>query len=622
MRYFAGSALVLAVVVFAAYAPVLENGFVYFDDNVYITENIRVRQGLTWDNAAWAFTAFDAANWHPLTWLSHLLDVTLFGLNPAGHHAVSLLLHVLAALLLFGALRCATGRLWPPALAAALFALHPLHVESVAWASERTDVLSAVFWFAALWAYVCYARRPGLLRYAQVALFFALGLMAKPMLVTLPLVLLLLDFWPLGRRSEPNNTVPFLLAEKIPLFALSLASAVITIIAQQQAIAGFGRIDAGARLTNAAVSYGTYLWQTIWPAGLSVYYPHPHEPRIAGAIVAALVCAAATASCAVFSRQKRYLLTGWLWYLVTLLPVIGIIQAGDQAHADRFTYLPLTGIFLMAAWGAGDLAAARPALKKPLALAAAALLVCMGVMTHRTASFWKDDLTLFGRAVAVVPGNYPMKVKLGDALFSQGKNDEAMREFRESLAIRPSGYAYAGIGAVFQKKGVADSALACYRKALALNPGITSALLNAGKMLMRRGAFDEAEKLLRKAVAREPALAEARQELGNILALQGKYAAAADEYRHSLRSGRNSITLLNLGACLAALGRQEEAAAFYEESLALGPRNAEARYGYAIVLADLGRKTEALDQLRQAMDLDPENGEIRKFYATLTADKR
>jgi tetratricopeptide (TPR) repeat protein len=623
---------------------------------VHITENTRVRQGLSWDNAVWACSTFHTGTWHPLTWFSHMLDVEMFGLNPAGHHGVNLLLHCIAALLLFGFLRSATGQCRSPALVAALFALHPLHVESVAWAAERKDVLSAVFWFAALWAYTSYARRPCFGRYSAVLAFFALGLMAKPILATLPFVLLLLDFWPLGRRPEERNTVPFLLAEKIPLFALGLASAIITLVAQHEAIGGLTRTGIGARAANAAVSYIIYIWQMVWPAGLAVYYPIPLQPPVTRAAAAALALVSATAAVLWAGRRKPYLVTGWFWYIVTLIPVIGIIQAGDQSHADRCTYLPLTGLFIMAAWAADGRMTSTPVLKRSYLSVAVSTLVVLGILTHTTVSYWENDLTLFGRAVAAVRGNYPMKVKLGDALNARGKTAEAMREFRESLAIRPSAYAYAAIGAVYQTKGELEQALEYYHKALAVKPGIRSAFLNAGKILVRLGRFDEAgalmreatatdpswcdaylllgqsliaagrleegENAFRQAVALEPARTEARQGLGNALALRGDYAAAAEEYRKDLRSGRNSLTLANLGACLSALGRKEDAVDAYRESLAREPENAETRYGLAIVLADLGRKAEAMEELRQAMSLAPQNGEIRELFQTLSGDSR
>ena len=403
------------------------------------------------------------------------------------HHFANLLFHILGTLLLFGFLRYTTGRLWTGAFVAALFALHPAHVESVAWAAERKDVLSAAFWFATMWSYAFYARRPGVGRYAMVFILFALGLMAKPMLVTLPLVLLLLDWWPLERLAMNGRSVGRLAAEKLPLLIMAGAAAIITIVAQQEAIAGFSRLSFATRISNAFVSYCIYIGQALWPSDLAVFYPHPGIPLDAEALFGAMLLTTVTVATLRAGKQLKYLTTGWLWFLVTLVPVIGIVQVGDQAHADRYTYLPLVGLFIMAAWGTADIVKVKPAVKQAMVTAALIVVVIMGCITYMTTGYWKDDVSLFGHAAAVTRNNYQMKIKLGNALSAIGRDDEALKQLEGSLRIKPWGYTYSDIGALYQKKGQLEWALEYYQKALAMDPEIRSAVLNSGKTLLQFG---------------------------------------------------------------------------------------------------------------------------------------
>jgi protein O-mannosyl-transferase len=395
-----GGALALLTVL--AFLPSLGNGYVILDDPLYVTANREVRQGITLEGAAWALTANVANNWHPLTVLSHMLDVEVFGLPPVGHHLTSLLLHLAGVLLLFEALRRMTGAAYRSALVAALFAVHPTRVESVAWISERKDVLSGLFWMLALLAYLGWVRRPSAGRYLLVTLALALGLAAKPMVVTLPCVLLLLDFWPLGRRGLRG-----LIVEKIPLFALSAASSVVTLHYQRTSMAPLDVLPWDLRLANAAVSYVSYLGKAFLPRNLAVFYPFPMEIpawKTAGAV---LLLALVTALAVWRARKSPWLLVGWLWFLGTLVPVIGLVQVGRQAMADRYTYLPFVGLFLAVVWGTAEWAERRGALRPVLGALAVLAILGLAGMTRAQTRHWRDGVTLFRHALAVT-GNNPL----------------------------------------------------------------------------------------------------------------------------------------------------------------------------------------------------------------------
>jgi len=361
----------LIAVTIAAYWGVWKNDFVRFDDDEYVLENPHIADGLTPEGIRWAFTTVYASNWHPVTWLSHMLDVNMFGMWAGGHHLSSLLIHLLNTLLLFGFLMSATRRLWPSTVVAALFAIHPIHVESVAWVSERKDVLSCLFWIATMWAYLQYVRKPRWPRYFAVVVLFALGLMSKPMLVTLPLVLLLLDYWPLARfepASQGDGLRPSgshmlrILLEKAPLMALSVCSAVITLAAQRGAVTKLDTVNMGPRLTNVIISYGRYIGKMFWPSKLTVFYPFVHKAHYLAAFCILLFLAAVTVWVLYRGSSSKYLVTGWFWYLITLMPVIGLVQIGAQSHADRYTYIPLIGIFIIIAYGIAQMLGQRPRL--------------------------------------------------------------------------------------------------------------------------------------------------------------------------------------------------------------------------------------------------------------------
>jgi len=421
----------LALLTLAAYLPTFHNGFVNLDDGFYVTGNPRVREGITRASVAWALTANVANNWHPLTLLSHLLDVQLFGLDPAGHHTTSLLLHLANTLLLFAVLRGMTGTLWRSAAVAALFAVHPAHVESVAWVAERKDVLSALFWILAMAAWTSYARRPSLGRYLLVALMMGLGLMAKPMVVTLPFSLLLLDVWPLERISLGWKR---LVAEKLPLLALSAAASLVTLRYQQTSLAPLDLVPWSLRLANAAVSYATYLGKLLLPRNLAVFYPIPLAIPIWQVAGAAALLAALTALAVWKARRAPWLLVGWLWFLGTLVPVIGLVQVGRQAMADRYTYIPSIGLFMAIVWGIAGLARER---RMILAVASAAVIALLAVGTWTQTGYWRDSVTLYRHALAVTRGNYVAHVGLAKALVAKRDWEGAEEQYRAALALRP-----------------------------------------------------------------------------------------------------------------------------------------------------------------------------------------
>jgi protein O-mannosyl-transferase len=429
----------LALLTLFAFLPVLGNGFVLLDDAVYVTGNARVNQGLTGESLSWVWSANVGNNWHPLTVLSHMLDCQIFGLEPAGHHLTSLLLHLANVLLLFEVLRRMTGAAWPSAAAAALFAIHPLHVESVAWVAERKDVLSTCFWILAMGAYTLYVRRPSTGRYLLVALAMVLGLMAKPMVVTLPLALLLLDVWPLGRlRLEPGwgRRLARLAIEKLPLLGLSAAASVITLQYQTTSLVALEVLPWRFRLANAAVSYATYLGKTLLPRNLAVFYPIQFAISPWKAWGAAALIAALTALVVWRMRKSPWLLVGWLWFLGTLVPVIGLIQVGRQAMADRYTYIPSIGLFLAVCWELRSLAGSRKR-RAALAAAAVAAILALTAATRQQVRHWSDSISLFRHAVEVTHDNYVARLGLAKALAWRGDWTGAAEQYRAVLVLRP-----------------------------------------------------------------------------------------------------------------------------------------------------------------------------------------
>jgi len=513
-------ALALAALIALVYAPVRHYGFVDLDDPQYVSENPFVANGLTWTGVKWAFTSIHASYWLPVIWLSHMLDVQLYGLNAGGHHITNVILHAANSILLFVVLHRTTGAFGRSAFVAALFAIHPLHVESVVWVTERKDVLSTLFLLLTVWTYVEYVRQPSRSRYVMALVFFLLGLMSKAMLVTLPFMLLLLDVWPLGRLAIANwrlspaqrATLFRLVREKLPFFALAILSAIATYVTQQTtgAVAGTSRIPVAFRVANAMISYATYIVAMLWPSRLALFYPYPL--RLSPWFVAASVVGLMATSVLVFrgARRAPYLAVGWLWYLGSLVPVIGFIQAGDQARADRFTYVPLIGLFIMIAWGARDL------IKRPRVLEASGVLVVLllSVVARTQVGYWRTNTELWEHALSVADESYVAHTNLGLALYADGKADQSIAEFRAALRIRPD-FAEADndLGVALANQGDRDGAIQAFLNAVAAKPTQAPSHFNAAVLLALKGDTAAAVTHLERALQIDPNYADARAEL-------------------------------------------------------------------------------------------------------------
>ena len=493
--------LALVAATLAIYWEVQEYDFVDYDDHLYVVDNHQVRSGLTGEAVKWAFWDTYASFWHPLTWLSHMLDYRLYGLNPQGHHFNNLLLHIANTLFLFLALKRMTGAVWRSALVAALFALHPLHVESVAWISERKDVLSTFFWMLTMWTYALYVEKQGVWRYMTTLLFFALGLMAKPVLVTLPFVLLLLDFWPLGRIHHKGKgkeaTFPWtLLIEKLPFFLLAAVSCIVAVQAQQGggSLIPFEDLPMKSRFANAVVSYFIYIRKMVWPVDLACFYPHPVSNLSLWQISIALLFLMGVSFVALRSATRcPYLSVGWLWYLGTLVPVIGLVQVGTHAMADRYTYVPLIGIFIMLAWGIPQTLTGLRHMKTLIPVITILLLCILAAITRVHLSVWRNTDALFEQAIRVVPNNFLAHFHLAIAQEKEGRLDEAFFHLSEALRIRPGfQLGHHLMGNVLFKKGSLDEAIHHFFVAVEIDPKDIRAHNNLGCALLRQGRVEEA----------------------------------------------------------------------------------------------------------------------------------
>jgi protein O-mannosyl-transferase len=585
------ASLVLVVATLAFYNPIAHNGFVYSDDVVYLTNNPAIDSGLTWDAVKFAFTSVNTGIWHPLTWLSHALDCQLFGMNPTGHHYVSLLLHAADATLLLLLLLEATGAVWPSLFVAALFALHPQNVESVAWAAERKNVLSMFFFLLALWVYGRYAKQGGRGRYLGVASLFALGLLAKPQIITLPCVLLLWDYWPLGRMfakppaaasqadsSKPDaaaedlagscspRTFSYLVWEKLPLFALAAASAAVTIWSQGQvgAVASLEKLSFSARLANAIVSYVRYAAHTFWPIRLSPAYPDGGGFSVGQVAGTAALLAGATAF-VIYRRDHRYLPVGWCWFLGTMVPMIGIVQVGDQAMADRYAYIPAIGLFLVLAWGGAELVR-RVHLPKAVAGAVAALVVLsLGALTYRQLGYWRDGETLWGYALTVTDRNYLAHANLAMVFNGEGKVDDAVREFQAAESLHDYSPAEKlKIGLYEQRNGHLQEAVEQYEK---VSQGAASAELRAvacsqaGSVYAQMARYDQARLSYEKALQLQPGNASALVASALLAERSGQFAQAPDYLQRALKIEPSDVGYLLLADAFRHTGRMQEAQA-------------------------------------------------------------
>lgn len=605
------------------FLPSLQNGFIDLDDPIYITENIHIRNGFTWAGVGWAFVTSLGGSWHPLTWFSLMLDCQLYGLHPAGHHFTDILLHAGSSVLLFFLFLRMTGAIWRSAFVAALFAFHPLHVESVAWAAERKDTLSTLFWMFTLLAYVRYVKLGAICDsrskryYALALLLFLLGLMSKPMLITLPLVLLLLDWWPLLRFQFPARHARNLaiLKEKLPFFVLAAFAAVTALLTQMDfgAVTTFSDLTLANRIGNASLSYWRYLAEMFWPNHLALFYPLPDKFPLLPCLGAAAGLAISSALFIRAGRTRPELGFGWLWYLVTLLPVIGIIQIGQQSHADRYTYIPLIGVFVLLTWGISELARYWHLQKSVLSVVGLGVIAVCIWFTRAQLCYWRDTETLFRRSVAVTDGNVLAEDVLGRLYARKGSLDEALKHLREAIRVAP---AYAGghndLGSVLAMKGREDEAIGHFQEALRIRPRFAEAHHNLALALQHKGLNNEAIAHFQKAVDFKPDYATAHRNLGILLGKQGWLDEAIGHLNQAIQlSPDDAGAHCNLGITLGKRGRVEEAVSELRMAVKLNPNDAEAQCNLGVALGAKNQLDEAITHLQAALKLKPDYPDAR-----------
>jgi len=617
----------LVAATFVAYEPVRHNDFTRYDDAKYITKNPNVSGGITQQSVTWAFTKLYAANWHPLTWLSHMLDCQLFGLKPFWHHLISVLFHIANALLLFWILKNITGTMWTSAFVAAVFALHPLQVESVAWAAERKTVLSGLFWLLTMAAYIRYARQPRLGRYLVVLLVFGLGIMTKPAVVTLPLVLLLLDYWPLERIGRPGFAEGLrrgkqrtegvfqkvsavrLIVEKIPLLALSVILSVMTLKAQQSggAVITFEKIPLDYRIANVFTSYIKYIGKIICPSRLAVFYSNPHVNLLeATVVVCALLFVVISILSIYIGRRRKYVAVGWLWYVVTLVPMIGLVQAGTQAMADRYMYISMLGLLIIAAWSVKDLIANNRHWKVAATVLAAIVLSSAVILTRTQVKYWQDDMTLFAHTLKVTENNPLAEHNYGSALFEAGQLDEAIPHFNNAIRIIPTFVeARNNIGKIFLIQGKTNEAIACFNDVLRQNENSAEAQYNLAMVLSVQGKYNDAIKHFAAVPSSDPKYPDARYGMGLALMATNRPNEAIACFNDALRQNGDSAEVhYNLAIALGKQKKYDEAIEHLAKVLQLNPMYPEAhnKIGFALQLA--GRPDEAIKYLNEGLKIN------------------
>jgi len=674
-------ALCLIAAIIIVYGKVKTFDFIGYDDDLYVTQNHYVQKGISSEGLKWAFTTFHSANWYPLTWMSHMLDCELYGLNPSGHHWTNIEFHIANTLLLFFILFWMTGAIWRSAFVAALFALHPLHVESVAWVSERKDVLSTFFCLLTIAAYYCYVKKTSAKYYILTFVLLSIGLMAKPMLVTMPFVLILLDFWPLKRfryqsgfylklEKENDDVVRKnhrIILEKIPLFIIVIITCIVTFIAQKSegAVKAIWAIPLKYRIENAVVSYADYFLKAIWPHKLAVFYPYPGNAIsswqiFGGAILIVAACYGAIRT----AKKYPYILVGLFWYLGTLVPVIGLVQVGDQAMADRYTYIPLIGIFIIVSWGAADLfkklrdqtsslrspsyawqagvrdqksevgsrrtevGGQRSAVREQqpmtsssvlvffnkrrfqnifLGISAAILLVALSAKTFYQLNTWKNEITLFEHAVSVTENNYQAENNLGTA-YSSKDLDKALFHYEAALKIKP-GYAMAlyNLGTIYEKKGQIDKAINYYLKVLQINPNYSDALNNLGLIYYNQRDYAKAVSYFKRALKKDPQKTNARINLANVLFLQSKPDEAISQYRKLLQNDpENADACYNLAYVLSTQGKLDEAVSLYIKTLRIDSTYSKAHYNLGDIYLNQGKTKEAFMHYAEVIKIKPD----------------
>ncbi len=607
--------LILTAGVFWVFGRAVSYDFLAYDDYIYVVDNPHIKDGFTIDSIKWAFTSTYANFWHPVTWLSYILDVEIFGTASFGFHFTNIILHYFNSLLLFAVLYRMTGALWPCLTVGLLFGIHPLHVESVAWVSERKDVLSAFFMILAIGAYTAYVRTPSWVRYGAVTLFFILGLMAKPMLVTLPFVFLLLDYWPLNRTKlnpcETTKALHFLslVKEKIPFFALAVGFSILTVVAQKKggALASVAEIGFSLRIKNALVSYFLYLENTVFPSQLSIFYPYPETVSLWAAGGAAVFILTVCMVVLYFHRRFPWLVTGWFWYLGTLVPVIGLVQVGDFSMADRFTYIPLVGIFIMCSWTAQKAWADRPALRKWMVLFSVITVFVLGAAGYRQAGYFKNSLILFERAVLVNPDNWLALNNLGITYNKMEKPQEAIECFQKALLKKPVFVeALNNLAGTFVKTGRLKEALSHYHKAIEVMPGFSGTYYNLAVAQEASGRLKEAEKNYETALKINPQDAEALNNLG---VLQDK-SERTDEGIENIKKALEirpgyAEAHYNMGNLLLKQSMLGKAAYHYSSAIRIRPDYAEAYNNLGVVVSYMNRQREAVELFETALKIKP-----------------
>lgn len=601
--------LVLVLITLLVYGQVRVFDFIIWDDPLYVTANIHIQTGFHWESIHWAFTTYHGALWHPLTWLSHILDYRLYGPSPAGHHLTNVFWHLLNALLLLRILQSMTGEIWPSFLVALLFAVHPLRAESVAWVTERKDVMSTFFWLLTTWFYLRYVRAPILKNYIPVAVSLGMGLMAKPMLVTLPFALMLFDFWPLKRVRNYRSWIP-LLREKIPLFVLVLLSIVLALWAQHSAttLIPSDLKPLPLRIGTAIVSYAAYLYKTFWPAGLSVIYPYPDSLPLWKLGAASTVLGA----CSWFAWRSRnrfpYALTGWLWFMGTLVPVIGIVQMGAVAMADRFTYIPSIGFFIIMAWGLKDFLSMHPLYRRGLVFACACVVIVLSSLCYLQVQYWKDSITLFQHALNVREDNYIAHGCLGAAFIEQGNPEQAEKHLRRALEINPQyPEALNDLGTLLTSAGKYPEAVGHFSNALTLNPNYSEAHNNLALALTHLNRFPEAIDHYKTAISLNPLFPKALNNLGAALAQLGRLEDAKPYFLRALtiQPGYDEV-YNNLGLLYYQQQDFLQAKAYFENGLGYNSNNPKAYFFLGLIAAAQRQDKEAADHFAQALKLAPD----------------
>lgn len=626
MKSFAASgkyvvAAVLAAMVIAVFGRVVHFPFICFDDDAYILNNPSVQGGLSLEGIRYAFTSDLDSGRIPLTWLSRLLDISLFGMDAGKHHLVNLLLHLLNTLLLFHVMRGMTGKLWESGLTAAIFAIHPIHVESVAWVIERKDVLAGLFWMLSMGAYLRYAGKPGVARYCLLLVLFLLGLMSKAVLVTFPFVLLLLDFWPLGRisplkaRNFPVSAGRMLL-EKIPMLLLTLVVSGLTVWSQGRigTVTSIDHIPLGARAALALQSYGSYLGKVVWPSGLAVFYPHPGSHVVLWKTAAsASVLAVATMVVACKGRTRGWLVVGWLWFLGTLVPTLGFVQVGSQAMADRYMYLPMIGLCVMSAWGIGELAGRRNGNAVAAVALSGAWLAALMACAVVQVGYWRGSVPLFMHALEVTGDNWGAQNSLGIAATQAGKGEEAITRFREAVRLRPDmAVLRVNLAGSLARAGRLDEAAVHFREALRLDPGDGESAYSMYVLLSRQGKQEEAVRYLSEGMDVLPGDAAGNNRLGLLLAGRERFEDAAARFNEAIRIRPDYWEAhYNLAVALGRLGRKAEAIPHFKEALRMPGVDAESHNRIGVALVRLERLDEAAAHFREALRLQPDHADAR-----------